>query len=53
MGVYHIIHFGPSKNIESYIPESGQAGRDGKQSVAHIIYHGLLLNHVGKDIKLC
>ena len=51
-GVSRIIHFGPSKNIESYIQESGRAGRDGKQSVAHIIYHGLLLNHVGKDIKL-
>ena len=51
-GVCRIIHFGPSKNIESYIQESGRAGRDGKQSVAHIIYHGLLLNHVGKDIKL-
>ncbi len=51
-GVCRIIHFGPSKNIESYIQESGRAVRDGKQSVAHIIYHGLLLNHVGKDIKL-
>lgn len=50
-GVYRIINFGPSKNIESYIQESGRAGRDGKQSVAYIIYHGLLLNHVGKDIK--
>ena len=51
-GVCRIIHFGPSKDIESYIQESGRAGRDGKQSVAHIIYHGLLLNHVGRDIKL-
>ena len=51
-GVCRIIHFGPSKDIESYIQESGRAGRDGKQSVAHIIYHGLLLNHVGRDMKL-
>ena len=50
-GVYSVVHFGPSKNIESYVQESGRAGRDDKQSVAYIIYHGLLLNDVGKDIK--
>ncbi|KAK3726558.1 hypothetical protein QZH41_001962 [Actinostola sp. cb2023] len=51
-GVYRVIHFGPSKNVEAYIQETGRCGRDGKQSVAHIIYEGLLLNHVEKDIKL-
>ena len=40
-GVYRGIPFGPSKNVEAYIQETGRAGRDGKQSVAHIICQGL------------
>ena len=50
-GVHRTIHFGPSKNIEAYIQETGRAGRDGEQSVAYLIYQGLFLNHVDKDIK--
>ena len=50
-GVHHTIHFGPSKNIEAYIQETGRARRDGKQSVAFLVYHGLQLNHVDKDVK--
>ena len=50
-GVHRTIHFGPSKNIDAYVQETGRAGRDGKQSVAFLVYHGLLLNHVKKDMK--
>ena len=50
-GVYRTIHFGPSKNIESYIQETGRTGRDGKQSMAFLIYQGILLSHVDKDMK--
>ncbi|PFX31813.1 Bloom syndrome protein-like [Stylophora pistillata] len=37
-GVHRTIHFGPSNNIEAYIQETGRSGRDGKQSVACLIY---------------
>ena len=50
-GVYRTIHFGPSKNIEAYILETGRAGRAGKRSVAYVIYKGLFLNHVVKDME--
>jgi len=49
--VHRTIHFGPSKNLEAFVQESGRAGRDGKPSVSYLLYHGLLLTHVEKDIK--
>ena len=50
-GVWRTVHFGPPKNVESLIQESGRAGRDGLPSYSHIIYNGLLLSHVDQDIK--
>lgn len=50
-GVHHTIHFGPPKNPEAYVQESGRAGRDGKPSISHIIYQGLLLTHVEREMK--
>ena len=32
--VHRTVHFGPAKNVEAYMQESGRAGRDGKQSTA-------------------
>ena len=49
--VSRVIHFGPSKNIESYAQETGRAGRNGSQAIAYLLYNGLLLNHVELDIK--
>ena len=49
--VHRIVHYGPSKNVEAYVQETGRAGRDGRQSHAYILYHGILLNHVEGDIK--
>ena len=50
-GVHRTIHFGPSKNVEYFIQESDRAGRDGLQSFSYVLYHGLLLTRVEKDIK--
>jgi len=36
--VYRTVHFGPAKNVEAYMQESGRAGRDGKQSIAFLLY---------------
>ena len=50
--VRRIIHYGPSKNIEAFVQETGRAGRDSHQSNSFLLYHGMLLNHVEGDIKL-
>lgn len=50
-GVHRVIHFGPSKNVESYIQETGRAGRDGHQSIAYVLYHGVMLNHIDAHMK--
>ncbi len=36
--VRYIIHFHPPLNIESYLQEIGRAGRDGKESIAIMLY---------------
>ncbi|XP_029182628.2 uncharacterized protein LOC114950654 [Acropora millepora] len=50
-GVHRIVHFGPSKTVEAYLQETGRAGRDGVQSMAYILYHGILLSHVEGQMK--
>lgn len=50
-GVHRIMHFGPSKTMEAYVQETGRAGRDGEQSIAYILYHEILLNHVEGQMK--
>ena len=50
-GVHRIVHYGPSKTMEAYVQETGRAGRDGEQSIAYILYHGILLNHVEGQVK--
>ncbi|XP_068757874.1 uncharacterized protein [Montipora capricornis] len=50
-GVHRIVHFGPSKTVEAYVQETGRAGRDGVQSMAYTLYHGILLSHVEGQMK--
>ena len=50
-GVKTVVHFGPSKNVESYIQETGRAGRDGTRSNAFLFYSSSLLRHFDKDMK--
>lgn len=49
--VHCIIHFGPAKNVESYLHGSGRAGRDGSQCTAYLLYQEEQLVHVDQDIK--
>ena len=49
--VQRTLHFGPAKNVECYMQESGRAGRDGCQSTAFLLYQGMQLMHVEKDVK--
>jgi hypothetical protein len=51
VGVKTGIHLGPSKNVESYVQESGRCGRDGCQSNSIIYYVGRMLTHVDKHMK--
>ena len=37
--IRHVIHFGPPNCVESYIQETGRAGRDGLLSTATLFHH--------------
>ena len=36
--IRQVIHWGPSEDFESYIPETGRSGRDGNLSCALLYY---------------
>ena len=48
---HRTIHFGPAKNVESYLQESGRAGRDGYQCTEYLLHQGVQRVHVDQDIK--
>ena len=49
--VNRTLHFGPAKNIEAFMQESGRAGRDGTQSTAYMLHQSFQLAHVEKEMK--
>ena len=50
-GVRNIINFGPSRNLESYVQESGRCSRDGKPGKCVILYLGRMLTFSSKDMR--
>eukprot|EP00794_Sanderia_malayensis_P013121 gene13121-14469_t len=50
-GINRIIHFRPSKSLESYLQECGRADRDNTQSHCYLLYNGFLGSKCGADIK--
>ena len=48
--VHRTIHFGPAKNVEAFMQETGRAGRDGTQSTSYLLYQSFQMTHVEKDI---
>ena len=48
-GVRTIINFGPSKNIESYMQESGRCGCDGEDERSIILYFGRMFRYVSNS----
>ena len=50
-GVTTVVNFGPSKNIEAYIQESGRCGRGGEKGKAVILFYGRMLQNVSKEMK--
>lgn len=50
-GVKTVIHYGPSRNLETYMQESGRAGRGhNNPCTAIILYKNLMLKHCSYDI---
>ena len=50
-GVKTVIHYGPSRNLEAYMQESGRAGRGhNSPCTAIILYNNLMLKHCSEDI---
>lgn len=50
-GVYNVVHFGPPREIDTYVQQMGRAGRDGVQSQDIIIYKPAHLKTLDEDIK--
>ena len=50
-GVYNVINYGPPKDMDSFVQEFGRAGRDGKTSMALLLFHGKQCKNLDSDMK--
>ena len=50
--LYSVIHFGPPKNLECYLQESGRIGRDGSPSKSLILYNSFLCSACDSPMRL-
>ena len=50
-GVNNVIHYGPPRDIESYMQAYGRAGRDGSRAHSLILYNGRQLQHLTDKMK--
>lgn len=46
-----VIHYGPSKNLEAYMQESGRAGRTSSEMCKSVLYSSLMLKYCHEGIK--
>ena len=50
--IHRVIHFGPSRDIEEYVQESGRGGRDGTQCYAMLyIFSGCTRGNISEEMK--
>ena len=49
--VRQIVHIGPPDDVESYIQQTGRAGRDGQPSLATLLFTKERLHHIDDSIK--
>ena len=50
-GVYNVMNYGPPKDMDSFVQEFGRAGRDGKTSMALLLFHGKQCENLDNDMK--
>ena len=51
-GVNNVIHFGPPRDVDSFVQELGRAGRSGQQAQEILIYNGYQLNHLEPEMRV-
>ena len=50
--IRRVIHWGPPNYLDTYVQESGRAGRDGQQCVAILLY-GKMKEHTSTSRRTC